>query len=263
MVCILFVSSMYFADAQKMETTFVSQFSLKADKFIGADPFDNFYYIKSATFYKKTNAQTYSYTNTQLGEITSIDITNPLKIILFYRDFNTVVILDNRLNELTDSINLTIDSFFKNVAFVSISSNNNLWLYSLDDNILSLWNFETKNIIFNSQPLSFYKENFEATKQTSNYEYCWLAAKNGVLQFNEYGSFVTYYKRDHLEKITPYLNGYLFLEKSKIYYNNSNSEIKEVLIDKPKHKIDDFTVTKNNLYFFDANVVYKYLLLKK
>ena len=36
----------------------------------------------------------------QLGEISSIDAFNALKTTVFYRDFNTVIILDNRLSEI-------------------------------------------------------------------------------------------------------------------------------------------------------------------
>jgi len=182
---------------------------------------------------------------------------------LFYRDFNVIVILDNRLHELTDRINFSIEAFAKNVALVSVSSNNNIWLYSLDDNILSLWNYETKKTIFNTQPLSFYQKYFEATKQISTYEYCWLISKNDVLLFNEYGSFIWSIKSNSVEKIQPYRNGYLYLNTAKIYYSDGNSAIQEVLIGNPTHKIENFMAIKNNFYFFDTNVLYKYTVLKK
>ncbi len=254
---------LFFAQAQEIEATFVKKIALKADRFIGVDSFENYYYIIGSTFYKKTDTKTYSYNNTRLGDITTVDLSNPLKIILFYRDFNVMVILDNRLNELTDSINFSIESFTKNVAFVSVSSNNNIWLYSLDDNILSLWNYETKKTIFNTEPLSFYSKGFEADKQISSYEFCWLVSDAEVLQFNEYGSFITSIKSGAIEKIQSYLDGYLYLDTKKIYYRESSSTIGEVLIDSLDHKITNFMAIKNNLYFFDANVLYKYTLLKK
>jgi len=248
--------------SQNIETKLIDSISLNADTFIGVDYFKNFYYTKGTTFYKKTTTKTYSYTNTQLGEVSSIDITNPLKIVLFYRDFNTVVILDNRLNELTDSINFATEVFAKNVAFASISSNNNLWIYSLDDNILSLWNYETKQTIFNTQPLSFYTNDFEATLQTSTYEYCWLSSKEGILKFNEYGSFIEFIEHESIKHIRAYGNGVLFLKNDALYYHKNNKTT-VVSIPNAKHKLDNFTVIKNNLYFFDANVVYTYTVLKK
>ena len=254
---------LFFVQAQEIETAFVKKIALKADRFIGVDSFENYYYIIGSTFYKKTSTNTYSYNNTRLGEIATVDLSNPLKIILFYRDFNVMVILDNRLNELTDSINFSIESFTKNVAFVSVSSNNNIWLYSLDDNILSLWNYETKKTIFNTEPLSFYSKGFEADKQISSYEFCWLVSDAEILQFNEYGSFITSIKSATIEKIQSYLDGYLYLDTNEIYYREDTGTISEVLIDNLDHKITNFMAIKNNLYFFDANVLYKYTLLKK
>ena len=264
-VLLVFIScfQLFFAQAQEIETTLVKKIGLKADRFIGVDSFENYYYIRGSTLYKKSPLKTYSYNNTQLGDIATVDLSNPLKIILFYRDFNVMVILDNRLNELTDSINFSIESFTKNVAFVSVSSNNNIWLYSLDDNILSLWNYETKKTIFNTQPLSFYKKGFEANKQISTYEYCWLVSDAEVLQFNEYGSFISSIKSSTMEKVQSYLDGYIYLETKKIYYRDGTGTINEVLIDNLDHKITSFMAIKNNLYFFDANVLYKYTLLKK
>lgn len=250
-----------FVHSQTIESKFVDSVLLKADDFIGIDAFENYYYTLGATFYKKTKSKVYSYANTQLGNISSIDITNPLKIVLFYRDFNTIVLLDNRLSELSNNINLSTESFAKNVTFASISSNNNLWLYSLDDNILSLWNYETKQTVFDTQPLSYYQNDFEASIQISTYEYCWLISNDHVLIFNEYGSFIDSFTESDIKRLVPYNQGILYLQNAKIYFRNDS--LKESLIDNKKHKLDNFFMIKDNLYFFDTNVLYKYILLKK
>lgn len=247
--------------SQTIETKLVDRVLLKADDFIGIDAFENYYYTIGTTFYKKTKSKVYSYTNTQLGTISSIDITNSLKIVLFYSDFNTIVLLDNRLNELSNNINLSTESFAKNVTFASISSNNNLWLYSLDDNILSLWNYETKQTVFDTQPLSYYQKKFEASIQVSTYEYCWLISKDHVLKFNEYGSFIDSFIENGIERIVPYNQGILYLKDDIIYF--ASASLKEPLTDNKKHKLDNFFVAKDNLFFFDTNVLYKYSLFKK
>jgi hypothetical protein len=250
-----------FVHSQTIETNFVDSVLLKADNFIGIDAFENYYYTIGTTFYKKTKSKAYSYTNTQLGTISSIDITNPLKIVLFYSDFNTIVLLDNRLNELSNNINLSTESFAKNVTFASISSNNNFWLYSLDDNILSLWNYETRQAVFDTQPLSYYQKDFEANIQISTYEYCWLISNTHVLKFNEYGSYIDTFKEIGIERLVPYNQGILYLKNDKIYF--ANASLREPLTDNKKHKLDNFFVAKDNLYFFDTNVLYKYTLFKK
>ena len=61
------------------------------------------------------------------GRLTSIDASNPLKTILFYRDFKTVVLLDRFLN-LVDVIDLRRHNLFQ-VTLVAQSYDNRIWLY--------------------------------------------------------------------------------------------------------------------------------------
>lgn len=51
-------------------------------------------------YIKKNNTQLWQYKNLSLGKITKIDLQNPLKIVLFYEGFNSVILLDNQLNEI-------------------------------------------------------------------------------------------------------------------------------------------------------------------
>lgn len=245
------------------ETTvvLVDSVALKADTFIGADDFENYYYLKGSTLYKKTPKDSYSYMNTQLGTITSVDISNPLKILVFYRDFNAILLLDNRLNELSDRINLSEANYGKNALFATVSSNNNLWLYSLDDNILSLWDYEAKETLFESQPLQFYSSNFEAVIQFSTYEHCWLASNGALLQFNEFGSFIE-------SRALPAISALGILNGSLIYIQNKNIYLSENNRQKPlntvdsKHLSTNFFVNKNWLYFFSSEQLFRYRILK-
>ncbi|NNC70799.1 MAG: hypothetical protein HKN90_08275 [Flavobacteriaceae bacterium] len=239
----------------------IDSIPLVADVFVGLDNFEDYYYIKDNTLYKKTLKNRYSYTNTQLGPIASVDVTNPLKILVFYRDFNTIMILDNRLNELTDRINLSEASYGKNATFASISSNNNLWLYSLDDNILTLWNYEKKEVIFESQPLQFYQVGFEGWSQISNYEKCWLASNNGILEFNQYGSFIKATVIGDIKAIQSDNNHVIIVSGAKIY--SLKGDKKEMLKNVDlNHLSTNFFVNKNTLVFFRSNMIFRYRIFK-
>lgn len=61
------------------------------------------------------------------GRLTSIDASNPLKTVLFYRDFKTVVLLDRFLN-LLNVIDLRKQNLFQ-VTLVAQSYDNRIWLY--------------------------------------------------------------------------------------------------------------------------------------
>ena len=85
------------------------------------------------------------YKNVVLGKITAVDIINPLQIVLFYEQFNTVILLDNQLNEI-QKINfsrLEVPIMTSNVSF---SGRNQLWIYNTINQKLGLFD-TTKNTI--------------------------------------------------------------------------------------------------------------------
>ena len=82
------------------EITLVETSYLDAEKFIGIDFHDNSYYIKDQILFKKTNHSVFNFKDFQLGEIYSVDISNPMNIAVYYQDFNVVVLLDNKLSEI-------------------------------------------------------------------------------------------------------------------------------------------------------------------
>jgi len=260
------ISRLSFLHAQEIlpEDTrieFEKGFSLDADIFIGMDDFQNVYYIKNNTLHKKSSANLFVYTNIRFGNITSVDITNPLKILVFYGDFNTILFLDNRLNELTDPLNFTVTSVSAHIAFASISSDDSLWLYSMDDNVLRRWNHQTKKIQFVSQPISFYDDTIIPIKQLSNYKTYWLIGKKKVLLFNEYGTYLGTKKADHAEDLYPHENGLIYIKDHKLYYQNSAEEIQQLQVD-PAVSIKSFYVNTNHIFIFDGTKVYVFKIVK-
>jgi hypothetical protein len=61
------------------------------------------------------------------GKVHSIDATNPLKVLLFYKDFGTIVTLD-RLLQLRNNIDLRRLNFFQ-VKAICQSFDNGIWIY--------------------------------------------------------------------------------------------------------------------------------------
>jgi hypothetical protein len=61
------------------------------------------------------------------GKIFSIDATNPLKVLVFYKDFATIVVLDRLLN-VRASIDLRKQNILQVTAIAS-SYDNNIWLF--------------------------------------------------------------------------------------------------------------------------------------
>lgn len=125
-ICLLTVS--YGQDktylATKLDAT-----SLTADRFLGYDQFGFYYSIKNNVLFKDKKNEHFEYKNIALGKPTKIDIQNPLKIMLFYENFNTVVLLDNQLSEI-QRINLSENIVPIIASAAGIASQNRLWIYN-------------------------------------------------------------------------------------------------------------------------------------
>jgi len=80
--------------------------SINADHFLGYDQFGFYFSIKNNVLSKTNKKEFFEYKNISLGKPTKVDIQNPLKIMLFYENFNTIILLDNQLSE-TQKINLS------------------------------------------------------------------------------------------------------------------------------------------------------------
>ena len=68
------------------------------------------------------------------GKLYSMDVTNPLKTLLYYRNFSTIVVLDRFMN-IVNTIDLRRQNIFQ-VKAIAQSYDNNIWLYDEQNNKL-------------------------------------------------------------------------------------------------------------------------------
>lgn len=101
----------------------------KTVTFLACDAFEYIYTIENNVFKKSKGSENWEYKNVTLGKITKVDLQNPLKIVLFYEAFNTVILLDNQLNE-SQKINFLEHPTPINATAVGIASQNQLWVYN-------------------------------------------------------------------------------------------------------------------------------------
>lgn len=91
------------------------------------------------------------YTNNRLGNIHSVDVSNPLKVLVWFADFRTVVFLDRSLTPLGE-LNL-ISAGFPEVRTVASAADGNIWLY--DEIAFQLRKLNPDGTqLFESQPLN-------------------------------------------------------------------------------------------------------------
>lgn len=142
----LFISFFVFSLAitygqnQKLVATELNSVELSTDDFLGYDSFGYSYSIKNNVLSKIKGTESFEYKNPSLGKITKTNLQSPLKIILFYEDFNTVIILDNQLNE-TQKINFSENSSPIVVTAIGMASQNQLWIYNSLNQQIGLYDY--------------------------------------------------------------------------------------------------------------------------
>lgn len=241
--------------SQELSTELVNSYPLETEKFIGVDEFKSIYYIDDNILYKKTSKKTFSYSNIELGNLSMVNIQNPFKLILFYADFNTAIILDNNLNELTQKLDFTKETKVNNVLFLTGASQNNIWLFA-DDNKLHLYNYQLLREILETQALTFYNIDFIPVNVVSSYKNLWILSKKGIFEFNEYGVFIRAYNIQNADQIFPFQKGFIYLKDNSFFYN----DLTRLIPIKLDHKKESYSIYINSsdIFIFDGKEVQEY-----
>lgn len=106
----------------------IRKMNLPATRF-SVDIMGQLYWSEDASLYRVNpiTGEKTEYTNTFLGEIHSWDASNPLKILVFHKDFNTLAFLDKNLSPIQSPVNL--DQVLSAQATAScISNEGGFWL---------------------------------------------------------------------------------------------------------------------------------------
>ncbi|MFT4801830.1 MAG: hypothetical protein ACI93N_001605 [Flavobacteriaceae bacterium] len=221
---------------------------LDADTFVGIDSYNDTFYIKDQVLYKKTSVGLFNFKDFQLGEIYSVDIVNPMNVAVYYQDFNTVVLLDNKLSEI-ERINFNNISEFINSSQSKVAANNSLWVFNMDSQQLELYNYRSKSKILVSQPI-----NGEVLSIASNFNYCFVLTESKIRAYNIYGSLLAELNNEGFQKIVQLSQNIIALKYNELYY--IDKETREITkIKTPEINIKDLQLTQDFLYIYHENQI--------
>lgn len=252
MVC-LFLCSTANAQEKKSVITLISKTKLEANTFVNTDPFGYQYFIRNNILFKQKDHELFQYKNLSLGKIKKVDIQNPLKIVLFYEGFNTVVLLDNQLNETQ------VISFSKNQATimasaVGLASQNRLWTFN--SLTMQLGFYDYLKLTYTplaqpfQQPIRDYDSNFNA--------FYWIDTSQGFYSCDVYG------KISSLGKVPAYENiqfntgkGVFYQIDNQLYYYDVK-ESKSNLIEIDEKSFESFRFKDQFLIIFTNSEISTY-----
>lgn len=247
--------SPFFGQNQKINASVISKFKIDTDEFIGYDSFGYSYQIKNNVFSKIKGSEIFEYKNVSLGNITKVDIQNPLKIVLFYEDFNSVVLLDNQLNKMTE-INFSQNTIPIVVSAIGMSTQNQLWIFNTLNQQIGLFDYLKNEYKTVSIPLT------EGIKyyQTDFNTFYWIDKKNNWFScdiFGKISSLGNVADFDKIEIISP--QKFIFSKANSLYLRENTNTFSEIEV--LEKSFDKFYYKDQILSIFTTKEIVNYKIV--
>ena len=193
-----------------------SDTKLTCDIFLGFDNQKSIYSLKNNILSKNSDSTIYQYNNLSLGKITRVDFQNPLQIVIFYKNFNTVVLLDNQLNEIR-KIDFNLQSTPLNLEAVALSSQNQIWIYDSISSKIGLYNVNTDTFKWISTVL----ENSVINYMSDYTHFYWTNIHLNLYRISIYGTIEKLGNLTKFDALQLVDNGnYIYQYENELYYCN-------------------------------------------
>lgn len=216
-------------------------------EYVSADPNGNAYVVNGSTLYKvdSTGNLLCTFCNPLWGKISSIDVDNPLKIMLFYYDEALIVFLDEKLTPIAEPLDL-FGHDFKNVKLATYSTDNTIWLYDVVLQDLINVNFQLKELSRNHLTLDAFNPNQFFSLQEKQ-----LVMNNpstGVVFFDAFGTYL---------KTLPFVNQNVNVDATHIYYikKEQKNAVRAIYADQVQLYIYDYVKMDLQQFDFPADVL--------
>lgn len=200
-----------------------------------------------------------TFSNKRYGKIEDIDVSNPLKILVYYKDFQQVLFLDNQLSLTSNVISLETIGY-EQTSLVCSSINNSFWLYDKQNNELMRFDSELKTLVKTGNLKRILDIDIKPNYMREHNNYLYLnCPQEGVLVFDIYGTF---YKTIPIKQLTEFniINGNIFYydkpalkEYQSQTFNTIEKIFPDTLIKKVYWKNDKYYEVYNDSLIIKAN----------
>lgn len=223
---------------ETIEARFLNSESLREKEvFLSKDIFDNTFTREENTLRKRSKYTTDNFSLPKLGTLKMIDLTNSLFPVLFYSDFNSIVLLSKEL-ALLNTIELTGRFAAMDPVYIGTSTQKNLWIVNQANQSVLRYNLSTLEVrnIFTVK-----EDQIKAYHSTLNYLYR-ITVDNQIKGIDIYGSEVLNYT------LPSDYDQIQILNNKQVFYSHLN---KLYYVDMEKNKVFEVaTDTKSISSFF-------------
>jgi hypothetical protein len=231
---------------------------------LAADNLDNVYVLSSTDQLKKYNAQGDSigvYNQVKrFGKLYAIDVTNPMKLLLFYKDFSTVVVLD-RLLTFRAAVDLRKRNILQTSA-VGLSYDGNIWLFDEYENKLKKLDEQGTVLLETPDFRTVFPDAILPQQILDQNGTVYLYdSKAGVYLFDYYGSFKKKLPITGWERLGVFNNYITGIKNNSLQFFNTVTLLSgERRLPLPFQTAQQVQVSNNKLFFWtpDSVRIYNY-----
>jgi hypothetical protein len=203
------------------------------------------YYIVNNTLYKKNEREQLEYKNLSLGKLSGLDVKNPFQVVVIYKDFHSIILLDNFLNEIKK-----ID-FFNSfnglmIDYIATAASNKLWIKEKNNNLFYLFDLKTFRLQALNTPIL---EKIDYIDSDFNWIY-YIDAKNKLFQMNVFGNIQLLFELDKKVNGFKINKNNLFYVVDSILFQINLETKKEIKIYESKNKIENYYINDNKIIIF-------------
>lgn len=216
---------------------------------MGVDPLGNYYLNTRTEIFKYNHFDTLfsRYSELQNGNITSIDVTNPMKITVFYSTFSRVVFLDNTLNPTftpTDLYQLELET----ATLVCSSYDNGIWIFDAPSFSLTRINSfgDIDRTVKNINQLTGIEIKPTILKEKENQVYLYDPA-HGIFVFDIFGGFLKKIPLTGMDNFSVVQKNFFYTKADKLYKFDTKL-LEETSTPLPQHEVKQAMVEKDRLF---------------
>lgn len=240
------------SDTIVMHVNKISERDIKADVWYGQDKFGYDYYVVQNEFIKSKDNERWVFKQPGLGIITKVDLQNPLRILLYYEPFNTVITLDNQLNEILTTNFNSINTIV--TTAIGLSHGDRYWVYNAKNQSLGLYGYFYQQYRVFPQyidsPMVHYRSNFN--------HFFWINENQEWWQSDIFGKISKVRNNINTEKVRFLNNNQLLIQIDNSVYLMTKDQIFKII---GLHEIgENLQLNNQNLLIFTEQKIITYQL---
>lgn len=227
---------------------------------LDSDYLGNFYFINKDIITKLSSKldTLFQQSFKVAGDLTSMDVGQSMKILLYSRDQNLIAYLDNTLTMNESEISLGDKGLYMTELVTLSMLNNDLWVYNAENFSLEKYNTNFRRV-FKSDNLAqlLYQELLPNYLVESEDQLYLNNPSHGVLVFDVYGTFLKTIPIKDVEKIRVFDKKIFYVKDDHIhYYDEKTLNTDEFKL--PVEGIKYFCVSSEYLVLFDGKYIHFY-----